>query len=592
MEPFRRVPVRVSLFFFASYMAIFAFGCSQAPVTVFVSPQAIAIDTGGTVQFTPIATNGSGVTWSASAGTISADGVYTAPSGSQSMTVTVTAKSVVDHTKSGTAIVHVVAPGQVAATTNPQVASYTIAPAGSGNVLVQFGTSTNYGLTTWAQPIPQTGGPVGFFVAGMRGNTLYHLQGVVQFADGTQVNDVDHTFTTGSYPSANLPSLTTSTTAGMTPQSGVEVLDLFNATTSTVLTAIVTDLNGNVLWAYDPGASVPAGAGLQPIKLLPNGHFWVTFATGPNGDATSSVSQEVDLSGNILWQLTSAQLNQELAAAPTSCTECNVTILGLHHDIAILPNGHIIVLADTQQVISGTTVTGDVVIDLDQNRNPVWAWNEFNHLDTDRRPMGWPDWTHTNAVLYSADDGNLIISIRHQNWLVKINYANGSGVGNILWKLGYQGDFTLENGTDPIDWFYAQHGPSFTTSNTTGQFSLVLFDNGDDRFSATGLSCGGSGQPVCLYSTVPLLQLDESAMTATLTFHETAPAYSFFGGNAELLKNGDIEFCESASGPGTAGDIYEVTQDSPSQTIWHMHVTGQYAYRGFRLPSFYPGVQW
>ena len=120
-------------------------------------------------------------------------------------------------------------------------------------------------------------------------------------------------------------------------------------------------------------------------------------------------------------------------------------------------------IAATQQVISGTTVTGDVIIDLDQNHKPVWLWNEFDHLDVNRQPMGFPDWTHTNAVIYSADDGNLIISIRHQNWLVKIDYANGTGAGDILWKLGYQGDFTLVGGTDPTDWFYAQHGPSFAT---------------------------------------------------------------------------------------------------------------------------------
>ncbi len=208
----------------------------------------------------------------------------------------------------------------------------------------------------------------------------------------------------------------------------------------------------------------------------------------------------------------------------------------------ILPNGHLILIADTQRVISGTTVTGDVIIDLDTNHKPVWLWNEFDHLSTSRQPMGYPDWTHTNAVLYSADDGNLIVSIRHQNWLVKFNYNNGAGDGTILWHLGYQGDFTLINGSDPVDWFYAQHGPSFVTTNTTGKFTLAIFDNGNDRFSATGLACGGSGQPPCTYSTVPVLQLDETAKTATLAFHPTTPTYSIFGGNSEVLKNGNLEY--------------------------------------------------
>ncbi len=243
--------------------------------------------------------------------------------------------------------------------------------------------------------------------------------------------------------------------------------------------------------------------------------------------------QEVDLSGQVVWQMTAAQLNAELATA--TCSGCNITVIGTHHDFAILPNGHLIVIASTQQVVSGTTVTGDVLIDLDQNRQPVWLWNEFDHLDINRRPYMYPDWTHTNAILYSPSDGDLIISIRHQNWLIKIDYDNGAGSGDILWHLGYQGDFTLLNAdgsadTNPFDWFYAQHGPSFTTTNTSGKFSMALFDNGDDRGVSvvTGGTCGVAPQPTC-YSTVPLLNLDETAMTATLVFNPTRGLLLFRG---------------------------------------------------------------
>jgi arylsulfate sulfotransferase len=173
--------------------------------------------------------------------------------------------------------------------------------------------------------------------------------------------------------------------------------------------------------------------------------------------------QEVDLTESLIWQMTAADLNAALAAA--TCAGCNITVLGTHHDFVPLPNGHLIVIAATTQLDSSqTTVVGDVVIDLDQNHKPAWLWNEFNHLDIKRQPMMYPDWTHSNAILYSADDGNLIVSSRHQNWLIKIDYENGAGSGDILWKLGYQGDFTLMGGTDPTDWFYAQHGPSFVKS--------------------------------------------------------------------------------------------------------------------------------
>jgi hypothetical protein len=569
------------LFVFGLSSILLVSGCSsQAPVTVVVSPQTVALGTGQTVQFT--VTDSSKVGWSATAGTIDPNGDYTAPSGSQSMTVTVTAKALTDPTKSASATVNVVAPGQVTPTANVQVASYIIAPAAAGNVSVQFGTDTNYGLTTWTQPVPTGGGPVNLLVAGMKAKTPYHLRGVVQFADGTQYMDQDQTFTTDTVPAAQLPVVTATTTPGMTPQGGVEVLDLAYGTANG---AAVTDLNGNVLWTYNPGLAVVLP---NPIKLLPNGHFLINFS-GVTPDGQDSVLQEVDLTGRLIWQMTAADLNKALAAA--TCGGCNITVVGTHHDFAILPNGHLIVIASTQQDVSGTTVTGDVLIDLDQNHNPVWLWNEFNHLDINRQPYMYPDWTHTNAVIYSADDGNLIISIRHQNWLVKVDYANGAGAGDIIWHLGYQGDFTLVGGTDPTDWFYAQHGPSFTTKNTTGNFGLALFDNGDDRFFPSGQVLCTAPSANC-YSTAPIFTIDETAMTATLTFNLTAPTYSFFGGNNAVLSNGDVEFCESAEPTALAGDIYEVTQGGSAQTVWHMNVTGQYIYRGQRIPSLYPGVQW
>ncbi len=246
------------LFWFVVCGVLFATGCaSNAPTTVAISPQIAAIGAGQTVQFTPIVTNdSSGVTWSATAGSIDANGNFTAPA--QSATVTVTATSVKNKTLTATAKVNVVAPGQVASTANVQVASFTIAPAGPGNVSVQFGTDTTYGLTTWTQPVPTGGGAVSLFVAGMKATTLYHMRGVVQFADGSQYKDVDQTFTTRGLPAAQLPVIMTTTTAGMTPQSGVELLDLVEAPIA-VAPVAVTDLYGNVLWSYNPGSTV-AGA--------------------------------------------------------------------------------------------------------------------------------------------------------------------------------------------------------------------------------------------------------------------------------------------------------------------------------------------
>jgi len=577
------------IFLAAMFVVILGSGCSSSNKPLSISPTSVALAPGQTMQFE--LSERKKVTWSVggvaggnpTVGTIDANGKYTAPSANTSTKVMVTATAGMDSQAS--AQVLVVAPGIVAPTANPQVALYTISVPDDASVTIQFGQTTNYGLTTWSQPAPEAGGAVAIFVAGMLANTPYHMQATVKFNSGLTFADMDHTFTTGTSPADQLAKLTTTTTPGMTPQSGVELLDQLGIGTSSFNVA-VTDLSGNVLWTYNP--ALPA-VEANPAQLMPNGHFLINFSGQPDG--TNSVIQEVDLGGNVIWQMTAAQLNQALAAA--TCNECNVTIVGTHHDFTILPSGHLVVIAATVQVVSGTTVTGDVLIDLDQNHKPVWAWNEFNHLDINRRPYLYPDWTHTNAVIYSADDGNLIISIRHQNWLVKVDYANGKGAGDIIWRLGYQGDFALQGGTDPTDWFYAQHAPSFVTANTTGKFSLVLFDNGDDRVFPAGVTCGTAGQPSCLYSTVPIFQLDESAKTATLAFQPTSQFYSFFGGNAEVLKNGNVEYDECGiTSPANNAAIYEITQTSPSETVWQMQIAGQYAYRGMRVPSLYPGVQW
>ena len=494
--------------------------------------------------------------------------------------------------------------GQVTQTHNPQVALYTMTLPFPGSVTINFGTTTNYGLQTWTQSTNTSGGTVSIFVAGMLASTDYHMQAAVQFNNGITATDADHTFTTQAIPANLHINLTATTAPGMTPQPGVEIINPLVGNPSGVL---VTDLSGNTLWAYlNPGNT--AFNFIDGVKLLPNGDFLMAIGPTSNGPltatpppATITEIREVNLAGDTVHTVSLNDLNAELATA--TCAECNVTLVDFHHDVTPLPNGHILILANAIKALSPTStpaltnlppqnVIADVIVDLDPNMHPVWAWNEFNHLDPNRHPYLFPDWTHSNAVVYSPDDGNILVSMRHQNWVVKVNYNNGAGSGNILWRLGQGGDFTLVGGTDPTDWEYAQHAPSFTSKNTSGVFSLTMMDNGDDRIFPAGVTCNTPGAPACLYTTVPVWQLDETAKTATYTFHDIVDPsqYSNFGGNAEQLDNGNIEF--DLCGVGSGSIVYEVTQEATPKTVWSMTVTGTNLYRAYRAPSLYPGVQW
>ena len=96
------------------------------PVAVTISPALVTVPSGGTQQFaaTVVNTTNQAVTWTATAGTISSGGLFTAPAVSTNTTVTVTATSVSAPSQSGSATV------TVQATTPPPV-SVAVSPASS-----------------------------------------------------------------------------------------------------------------------------------------------------------------------------------------------------------------------------------------------------------------------------------------------------------------------------------------------------------------------------------------------------------------------------------------------------------------------------
>ncbi len=576
--------------------------------SVTIAPEYAALSPGNVAKFAASTSVGGSVIWSvnqisggsASVGTIDANGNYTAPAVPIGTNVVVTAAlSGSPAANFATASVAVIAPGQLTPTANPQVVSYSLYLPAPGEVSVQFGPKVNTGLSTWSQPTPSPyGGMVQIYVAGMRARTKYHMRATAKLANGIAFQDIDHTFTAGAPPRTAL--VQASTASGKHPQDGIELFDTMMPPEASQ--AFATDLEGNILWTYTHEGSNPDT--VQPIKLLPNGHFLVLIsAATPNvssiasnpAPGTINVVREVDLAGNTIRELTLANFSRSLAALGYK-----FKLLGFHHDVLALPNGHLVLLANLVKSFTNLPgfpgakdVLGDLLVDVDSNFKPTWLWNTFDHLDINRHPFSFPDWTHGNALLYSADDHNLLFSVRHESWIVKIDYRNGKGSGKVLWRLGPDGDFKLIGGNDPTDWFYAQHDPTYFTPNTTGIFQLGVFDNGNDRQFLSSARCGTAGSLPCHYSTAPVLQVDERAMTATFLSHYTPPAsfYSYFGGDIILLPNGHIEadFCAAQGG----SVIQELDlSNGTAQVVWQARTPGSNQYRAQRLPSLYPGVQW
>jgi len=580
--------------------------------SVTISPQYIALAPGQNFKFTATVAGSGQLEWfvnstaggSSSEGTVDSSGNYTAPASiSQSENVLVqVALAGSEQQNFASAVVSIIQPGQVScpsATGNPQVALYQIYLPAPGQVSIQFGTTTAYGLTTWQVATPSAnGGGVQIYVAGMLGQTLYHMRAQVTLNDGATFNDADQTCMTGTPPITS--QVNVASPGGGTPQTGIELWNTIVPNSDAQ--AFATDLSGNVIWTYSyPHTSTDL---IQGIQLLPNGNMFLLISylssmTATHSTGTINEVREVDLAGNTVRTITMDQLNQSLAASSLHDAQGNpYQLKSFHHSVLPLPNGHWVLLADYWKDytnltgLSGTqTVIGDALVDVDANSKPDWVWNAFDHLDVNRHPMNFPDWTHSNDMVYSSDDHNLLLSIRHQNWIIKINFVDGTGSGEVMWRLGEGGDFKLVGATDPTDWFYAQHGMSYFTPNTTGVFRIGLMDNGNDRIFPSGqVFCKGPAPNQC-YSTMPVLELNEAKMTATMISHYMPPTsyYSPFGGNVDLLGNNNINvnFCAPSSGA-----IVQELDPQTLQPVWQATTPGADQFRVSRVPSLYPGVQW
>jgi arylsulfate sulfotransferase len=180
--------------------------------------------------------------------------------------------------------------------------------------------------------------------------------------------------------------------------------------------------------------------------------------------------------------------------------------------------------------------------------------------------------------------------MRNQSWILKIDYRNGTGSGEVLWRLGEGGDFTLAGG-NPSQCFYAQHFPSLVNTNGS-PLIMAIFDNGNLRMlDDNGSKCESSG-PAC-YSRATIFQIDESTRIATVAWQDTPGPYSFWGGSINQLPNSNVEFDMSAPFPTIVGSrVLEVTRTDTPQTVWLMDILGGHAYRAYRIPSLYPDVSW
>ena len=159
----------------ACLLALFGIGASaqtrtfwRAPVTVSISPVSAILLTGGTQQFTATVTGSrnTAVTWSATGGTVSFSGLYTAPTTTGTYTVTATSEANSTKSASATVTVTVTAAPVVAVSIDPTSASmlisgtqqFTAYITGTSNTAVTWSTTSGTVSTNGLYTAPATAG--------------------------------------------------------------------------------------------------------------------------------------------------------------------------------------------------------------------------------------------------------------------------------------------------------------------------------------------------------------------------------------------------------------------------------------------------
>lgn len=264
-------------------------------------------------------------------------------------------------------------------------------------------------------------------------------------------------------------------------------------------------------------------------------------------------------------------------------------------------------------------IIGDIIIVLNPNWQVTWYWDTFASYGLNvNRPavlgefctlneQGCPptellgsgiapdakDWLHANCLYYwpnGSTPGDLIFSMKDQDYVIKIDYKNGSGTKDILWTMGLGADFSFNNiFNDPYPWFSHQHDAGMENG---GSGPMTLFDNGDTRIAPPPIGLGNPGcMPNDCNSRGMALTVDESVLTVTPVVSANLGSQSTADGSAQLLPDGNYYFLSAtilAQFFKYSSATLEVhPTGSTGGGSFLLDIQGPSAYRGWTMPNLY-----
>ena len=490
-----------------------------------------------------------------------------------------------------------------------------------------------------------------FEVAGMYPSTAYNMYAQTN-TNGKIVNGPTVTLTTGALPTnITFPTFTVVTPAADT--SNPVILHNMILFGTTPYPDVATDLQGNIIWYYSPDDLSGGDILTRPLE---GGGIISTqdnYAWNPKAYKAQFLRQ-TDLAGNIVRETNTGAVQQQLLAlGAVDGGSCNTipspppvgaSCAGaFHHDaIQTLPNGWTAALMDIEKIFPPGTqgdtsgllvdVIGDMIIVMDTNWQVQWYWDSFDPAGggngypllpvSQPAPLGETcgantsgcppilllgpgvaplakDWLHANSLYYWPNDGSttsqpgdIIWSSRDEDAVLKIDYKDGAGTGDIWWRMGLGGGFTFINTyNDPFPWFSHQHDVGIEDN---GLGVTTIFDNGNTRVSPPPLGLGSGCAPYDCDSRGMAITFSESTMQVTPVVSFDLGAFSAAMGSAELLANGNYFFQNPVVVLGLNDVVAYSLEIAPVPAAPQagaakilLDLSGPEHYRGWQMPSLY-----
>jgi hypothetical protein len=228
------------------------------------------------------------------------------------------------------------------------------------------------------------------------------------------------------------------------------------------------------------------------------------------------------------------------------------------HGITHLENGNYIVPSYKMHIDEGGSVLQSFLIEEQTPQGEVvFVWDSINHVSlteasyTEVREY-WIEndinnYFHGNSVA-EAQDGNLLISGRHVNMVIKIDRYSGE----VLWRLGGKlSDFVFVD--DPRGGFSHQHSVSQLSNG-----NILLYDNGN--LNETQIS------------RVVEYKIDETTKTATLVWSYTDGRFTYATGSVQRLSNGNTFIGWGLERTGMSSTSPRMTEVNPEgKVVMHIY---------------------